>query len=74
MNADHKIGRSEALRDVSRLLHEQLTSLSSRIEERSRILSSDPALEGYVSDDIKLNELRAMRTALDVVHSKVVEL
>jgi hypothetical protein len=56
MNADHKIGRSEALRDVS------------------RILSSDPALEGYVSDDIELNELRAMRTALDVVHSKVVAL
>lgn len=74
MNADHKIGRSEALRDVSRLLHEQLTSLSSRIEERSRILSSDAALEGYVSDDIELNELRAMRTALDVVHSKVVAL
>jgi hypothetical protein len=74
MNADHKIGRSEALRDVSRLLHEQLTNLSSRIEKRSRILSSDPALEGYVSDDIELNELRAMRTALDVVHSKVVAL
>ena len=74
MNADHKIGRSEALRDVSRLLHEQLTILSSRIEERARILSSDPALEGYVSDDIELNELRAMRTALDVLHSKVVAL
>ena len=74
MNADHKLGRSEAIRDASRLIYEQLSALEDSIQDRTSELCTDPHHEGYVQDDVKLSELRAMRTALDFINGKVVEL
>lgn len=74
MNADHKLGRSEAIRDASRLIYEQLSALEDSIHDRTTELCTDPDHAGYVSHDAKLSELRAMRTALDFIHGKVVEL
>ena len=74
MNADHKLGRSEAIRDASRLIYDQLVALEDSIQDRTSELCTDPHHEGYVQDDVKLSELRAMRTALEFIHGKVVEL
>jgi len=74
VEANHKIGRSEALCEVSRILHEELTKLDKRIEERSRLLSTDSEFKGYVSDDSIINELRTIRTTMNFIHRKVIEL
>lgn len=74
MNADHKLGRSEAVRDMSRLIHTELTKISARIETRSRLLASNPEYDGYIADDNEINELRTMRSTLDFIHGKIVEL
>ena len=74
MNLDHKLGRSEAIRDASRLIYDQLVALEDSIQDRTSELCTDPHHEGYVQDDVKLSELRAMRTALEFIHGKVVEL
>lgn len=71
MNTDHKLGRAEAVRDMSRVIIDECNKLSEAITKRSNHLSSSKEFIGYVSDDPKLAELRAMRTALDFVHSKI---
>ena len=71
MNTDHKLGRAEAVRDMSRVIYDECTKLTDSITTRSEKLSSDPTHEGYVADDTKLAELRAMRTALDFIHGKI---
>ena len=74
MNADHKLGRSEAIRDAERLIYNHLTALEDSIYERTMEINNDPEYQGYVADDPKLCELRSMRTALNFIHGKVIEL
>ena len=71
MNTDHKLGRAEAVRDMSRVIYDECVKLSDKITLRARELSTDEARTGYVSDDPKLSELRAMRTALDFIHARI---
>jgi len=71
MNTDHKLGRAEAVRDMSRVIYDECTKLTDRITERSSQLANDTEHIGYVADDTKLSELRAMRTALDFIHGKI---
>ena len=82
MNTDHKLGRAEAVRDMSRLIHDEVgkinnhitartAELSDKITLRARELSTDEARTGYVSDDPKLQQLRAMRSAMDFIHARI---
>jgi hypothetical protein len=71
MNTDHKLGRAEAVRDMSRVIYDECIKLTDSITVRARELSIDEAATGYVADDPKLQQLRAMRTALDFIHGKI---
>jgi len=71
MNTDHKLGRAEAVRDMSRVIYDECVKLSDKITLRARELSTDEARTGYVSDDPKLQQLRAMRSAMDFIHAKI---
>lgn len=74
MNTDHKLGRAEAVRDMSRLIYDEVGKIDNHITARTAELSDDYTHSGYLSDDSKLSELRAMRTTLDFIHSKIVRL
>ena len=72
MNTDHKLGRAEAVRDMSRLIYDEVGKIDNHITARTAELSDDrDTHSGYLSDDPKLSELRAMRTALDFIHAKI---
>jgi len=74
MNTDHKLGRAEAVRDMSRVIYDECTKLTDAITTRSEEVSKDNDYIGYVTDDPKLAELRAMRSALDFIHNKIIRL
>ena len=74
MNTDHKLGSAEAVRDMSRLIYDEVGKIDNHITARTAELSDDHTRSGYLSDDSKLSELRAMRTTLDFIHSKIVRL
>ena len=74
MNSDHKLGRSEAIRDASRVIYDNLTALDKSILDRTRKVCDDPHHAGYVQDDVELRRLHAMRIALNTIHGKIVEL
>lgn len=71
MNTDHKLGRAEAVRDMSRVIYDECIKLTDSITTRADEIAKDTDYIGYVADDPKLSELRAMRTALDFIHSKI---
>ena len=71
MNTDHKLGRAEAVRDMSRLIYDEVGKIDNHITARTAELTEDREHSGYLSDDPKLSELRAMRTALDFIHAKI---
>jgi len=72
--AAHHTGRSEMGMEVSRLLYFQIEAVNDRITARTLELNQDTTFTGYISDDVKLKELIAMREVLDSVHVKVLSL
>ena len=72
--AAHHTGRSEMGMEVSRLLYFQIQAVNDRITARTLELNKDTTFTGYISDDVKLKELIAMREVLDSVHVKVLSL
>jgi hypothetical protein len=48
--------------------------VNDRITARTLELNKDTSFTGYISDDVKLKELIAMREVLDSVHVKVLSL
>jgi metal-responsive CopG/Arc/MetJ family transcriptional regulator len=74
MNADHKLGRSEAIRDAVEMCTEELKTINGRIAARSIELSNDSEYKGLVYDDPKLNDLIGIRVTLEMMHGKLARL
>ena len=74
MNADHKLGRSEAIRDAVEMCSAEISTLNDRIAARSIELADDPEYKGYISDDSVLDILKTSRIALEMMHGKLARL
>jgi hypothetical protein len=73
MNIDHKLGRSEAIRDASRaisiLIDEASAAIIARYDELEKM-----RLEGtmvWAEDDQTIHNLKGQRDALYAAHAKV---
>lgn len=76
MNADHKLGRSEAIRDASRSISQALDQVNAEIVERYDELDRI-RLQGtmvFAEDDKKMQNLQGRRDALYEAHTRVCSL
>jgi len=76
MNTDHKLGRSEAIRDASRAISAQIEQVNKDIIERYDFLdqSREKGQMLWAEDDPTMLNLKGRRDALYDAHSKVCNL
>jgi len=76
MNADHKLGRSEAIRDASRaisiLIDEASAAIIARYDELDRMRVQGTMV--WAEDDEKIQNLKGQRDALYEAHTMVCSL
>lgn len=76
MNADHKLGRSEAIRDASRSISQALDQVNAEIIERydelDRIRVQGTMV--FAEDDKKMQHLQGRRDALYEAHTRICSL
>ncbi|MDA8959093.1 hypothetical protein N9F11_01595 [Akkermansiaceae bacterium] len=72
--AAHHRGRSEFCMEASRILYDRIMLINELITSRTLELTTDVNFKGYISNDVRLLELRAMRDALDDMHEQIIEL
>jgi len=73
MNIDHKLGRSEAIRDASRaisiLIDEASAAIIARYDELDRMRVQGMMV--WAEDDQTIHNLKGQRDALYAAHAKV---
>jgi len=76
MNTDHKLGRSEAIRDASRamsiLIDEASAAIIARYDELEKMRLDGTMV--WAEDDEKIQNLKGQRDALYAAHAKVCSL
>ena len=74
MNADHALGRSEAIRDAMRVVHAHIGVYKRKCEEAARAYADNPDTTGYLVDDPTYSAFSNMWKALDQVHEQISKL
>ena len=74
MNADHALGRSEAIRDAQRIVYAQIIVYRKKAEEAARAYANNPDTTGYLVDDPTYSAFVHMCKALEQVHSQICSL
>jgi len=76
MNTDHKLGRSEAIRDasraISRLIDKASADIIAQYDELDRMRVQGTMV--WAEDDEKIQNLKGQRDALYAAHAKVCSL
>ena len=72
--ANHNIGRSEAIRDAARIVYSHAETYHRKCEERAREFSQDPNATGYLVDDRVYNAFHHLYCAFNEVHKQITSL
>ena len=74
VEANHKLGRSEALADAARIVYAHAETYHRKAEERAREFAQDPHATGYLVDDRTYNAFHSLYSALNEVHKQITSL